>query len=420
MINKRYSSFLIILTLLFCMGLSGCSNITSNKYLKNQNQFLFSIDNVNTSRDLFLHAWNAIKDDYLDKTYNGQDWNKWKTRYIDRIKTKDDAHVAIESMVESLNDPYTRFLPPFDFAEQNRSIDAKLFGIGVHIAKIRDKIFVIDVIKDTPAKQSGLKPGDIILKINGVSTKGLDSRDVADKVRGKANTKVGLEILRNKQKLEKSILRKEINIKSVEYKILKGNYAYIRISSFISSETSLEMLKALNATKNTRGTIIDLRGNQGGLLPNAIFIANMFVNKGTIVSIVDRNGYKQDIKAEPSILTSRKPVVILVNQASASASEVLSGALRDHGRAVLVGETTFGKGLVQKIQKLPDGSGINITIAKYLTPAGTDINKKGIKPDYRVKLTEKDFVHNKDPQLEKAEQILAVKTADNPAVASKS
>ena len=177
----------------------------------------------------------------------------------------------------------------------------------------------------------------MIVRIDNKLTKGLEIKDVAEKVRGEVGSKVTIGILRDKKELTKEITRERIEIKSVDYKILNNNYAYIKISSFISSETSFEMLNALDATKNAKGIIIDLRGNQGGLLPNAIFIANMFINKGDIVSIVDRNGKKKTIKAEPDISITNKPVVILVNQASASASEILSGALKDHKRAILVG-----------------------------------------------------------------------------------
>ena len=409
MFNKKSPLFLIILVIILSFSLNACG-FNNNKYTKNGNEFFFAVDNVGkTPQDIFLQAWKSIKDQYLDKTYNHQDWSRWKNRYLNQIKTKEDAYLAIDTMIESLNDPYTRFLTPYDFAEQNRNIDAELYGIGVHIVKAKDNVTIIQVMDDTPAKKAGLKPGDIIFKINNTSTKGLDIKEVADKVRGKVGSKVTLVILRDKKEIIKEIIREKIEIKSIDYKIQNNNYAYIKISSFMSSETAFEMLNALEATKNAKGIIIDLRGNQGGLLPNAVFIANMFVNKGIIVSIVDRNGIKKSIKAEPDVLITNKPIVILVNQASASASEILSGALKDHNRATLVGETTFGKGFVQKVHKLSDGSGINITIAKYLTPSGKDIDKKGIKPDYTVELTEKDFTQDKDPQLDKAKQILATK-----------
>jgi len=411
--NTKYSIYFIIIALLLSISVYGCGFKESH----NQQPVKNVLSSVNSFRKspqgIFLKSWKVIKNEYLDETYNNQDWDKWKDRYFDKIKTKEDAYVAIETMLESLNDPYTRFLPPSEFQEQDRSIDAKLYGIGVHIAKKNDRTVIVHVIEGTPAKEAGIKAGDIILKVNNTSAKGLDVKEVADIVRGKAGTKVSLEILRNKNIINKNILRKEINIKSVEYKILDNKYAYIHILSFISNETSIETANALEKTKNAKGIIIDLRGNYGGLLPNAVFIANMFIKKGTIVSIVDKTGYKETINAEPFEIYTNKPIIILINQASASASEILSGALKDHKRAILVGERSFGKGLVQKIVSLPDGSGLNVTIAKYLTPKGTDINKKGIQPDYRVKVTEKDFIKNYDPQLAKAKQVLASELSKN-------
>ena len=404
----------IFLILILSVNLSGCSFDRNNILNKSVDKILSYVDGVKSPKHTFITAWNIVNDEYLDKTYNHQDWAKWKLRYIDQIKTEDDAHVAIQSMIESLNDPYTRFLPKSDFEEQDRSIEAKLYGIGVHIAQKKDNsVFVIYVIEDTPAKKAGLKAGDVILQVNGTPIKGFDLKKVADLVRGKAGSKVRLIILRGKNKFAKNIVREKISIKSVNYKILDNKYAYIRILSFLGNDAALETLDAINKTKNAKGVILDLRGNYGGLLPNAVFIANMFIKKGVIVRIVDRNGHEEIINAEPLGITVDKPTVVLVNGASASASEILSGALKDNKRAVLVGEKTYGKGRVQKINPLPDGSGINITIAKYLTPNGDDIDKKGIQPNYTVKFTEKDFFRNKDFQLAKAKQILAAEINKN-------
>lgn len=380
---------------------------------------LSSIENTNVTPDgVFNRAWRVVKNNYIDTTCNHQDWEKWQDRYGNKIKTKEDSYVAIESIVESLNDPYSRFLKPEEFAEQDRSIDAKLFGIGVHIADIKGNAVIVNVIEDTPASKAGLKAGDRILKVNSKSTKGLPLKDVADTVRGKAGTKVILVLLRDKKQLTKTILRKEIKIKAVKYKMLDNKYAYIKISTFISNDTAFEVAQALKATEKAKGIIIDLRGNHGGLLPNAIMISNMFIKKGTIVSVVDRDGSKQTFNAEPENIMTSKPTVVLINGESASASEILSGALKDHKRALLVGEKTFGKGLVQRILKLPDGSGINLTVAKYLTPNGNDIGHKGIKPDYKVVMTEKEFLAGKDSQLNKAKQVLAVELNKTKTAAS--
>ena len=231
--------------------------------------------------------------------------------------------------------------------------------------------------------------------------------DVAAIVRGPENSVVELTILRNNKKLTKKIKRKEIKIKSVKSSILDNHIGYIQILSFMSGTTPNEFLEALENTKNTDSLILDLRGNTGGLLDNAVFIADMFINNGTIVDIIYRNGYKKSIKAQDEHFGMHKPVVVLVNGASASASEILSGALKDTHKATLVGRKTFGKGLVQKVVPLPNQTGVNVTIARYLTPNGTDINKLGIKPDIEVGNEFDFFVGNqKDEQLEKAKEVL--------------
>ena len=180
---------------------------------------------------------------------------------------------------------------------------------------------------------------------------------------------------------------------------------YIRLSSFISRNASVEFQNALNEMKDKDGIIIDLRSNPGGLLTNAIYIADMLLNNKTIVSTLDKDGYKET-QYSTAAVSSTQPIVVLINSGSASASEILSGAIKDNGRGFIVGKKSFGKGLVQEINKLPDGSALHITIQKYLTPNGTDIHKKGITPDYTVDITEEDIKAERDPQLKKACEIL--------------
>lgn len=408
-VRKNVLSLLLGFSLLFL--LAGCKPTASYDAGLGSNKFSMPIDFDKSPNSVFDSALSLIKKEYIDKTYNYQSLDRWKTRYEKTLKTNEDAYIAVDSMVESLNDPYTRFLKPSDFQEQDRSIESKLCGIGVHIADINGKIMVVDVIDATPAKKAGMIDGDVLLKIDSVSLNGMTVEKAAQLVRGKAGTKVNLVILRNKHKLSKSIIRKQIEIKTVNYKTLNKDLAYIRIDTFISNETAIEMYNALLKTKNSRAVIIDIRGNHGGLLPNAILIANMFIKNGPIVSIIDRDGNKEVIKAESDNQVTQKPIAVLINQTSASASEILSGALKDHKRAILVGEKTYGKGCVQRIERLPGGSGINITVAKYLTPNGTDINKKGIKPDYKVEYTKSDFILKRDPQLAKAKLLLETQLA---------
>ena len=359
-------------------------------YLNNHNPFLeVEQQKINTSQvspqKLFDTTWQTIKNEYYDPSFNKQAWARWKNHYRGKIKTEEDAKVAIDTMLASLDDPYSRFLTKEDFAEQNSSITSKISGIGVNIISDSGKIRIISVIDNTPAQFADLKVGDIILAIDDKKVSGHSLADVSNMVRGPVNTFVNIDVLRKKELIKKKIIRKEFTIKTVKSSIDK-NIGYIQIASFISNSPPNEFLEALENTNNTDGLIIDLRGNTGGLLPNAIFISNLFIQKGKIVSIVGRNGYHYDIMAQDNNVNIEKPVILLVDGASASASEIFSGAMKDYHRAKLVGTRTYGKGMVQKIISLPNETGINLTIAKYLTPKGNDINKQGIEPDVKKEL----------------------------------
>ncbi len=361
--------------------------------------------------DLYDQVWRLVNVKFVDQTNNSQDWQKWRHKYDDKIQTNEDAYVAINTMIASLNDPYTKFLDPKEFAEETSSIKGSLKGIGIQIAVKDGKLTVIAPIEDTPAEKAGLKADDEILEIDGKSTKGITVDKAADQIRGKEGTQVSLLIKRKDQapKLY-NITRANIEIKSISQKIpenvkMPSDISYIRLSSFISRNAGTEFRSILEQGYNKKGFIIDLRSNPGGLLSNAIYISDMFLNEGVIVSTVDRDGYRETQNATKGVVT-RKPVVVLINKGSASASEIFSGAMKDNGRAVIVGEQSFGKGLVQEINKLPYEAGVNITIQKYLTPNGTDINKKGITPDVVVKLTEEDIKNKNDVQLKKAIEIL--------------
>lgn len=365
--------------------------------------------------DLYDQVWRLINSKFVDQTNNDQNWAKWRHKYDNQIKTNEDAYVAINTMVASLNDPYTKFLDPKEFADETSSIKGSLKGIGIQIGVKDGKLMVIAPIEDTPAEKAGLLADDEILEIDGVSTKGITVDKAADKIRGKEGTQVTL-LVKRKDNAPKTytITRAEIEIKSISQKIptevnLPDDLCYIRLSSFISRNAASEFGTILNSNRDKKGFIIDLRSNPGGLLTNAIYISDMFLNGGTIVSTVDRDGYKDTTRASYNTYT-QKPVVVLINKGSASASEIFSGAMKDNHRAVIIGEQSFGKGLVQEINKLPYDAGVNITIQKYLTPNGTDINKKGITPDIEVKLTEEDVKNKNDVQLKKAIEVLSKMT----------
>ena len=378
--------------------------------------FVFAMSHSNVvlafaPQQLYDNVWKIVNTKYVDQTNNHQDWKRWRHKYDLQIKTDEDAYVAIDTMLASLNDPYTKFLNPKEFAEETSSIKGSLKGIGVQIGVKDGKLLVIAPMEDTPAEKAGLIAEDEIVEINGESTKGITVDKAADKIRGEEGTSVVLTIKRKNQPLKKyTITRAEIVIKAVSTKVpnevkLNDNVGYIRLSSFISKHAKSEFLNALNSMSDKKGYIIDLRSNPGGLLSNAITISDMFIDGGVIVSTVDRDGYKDTTRVTSRYITD-KPLIVLINKGSASASEIFSGALKDNQRALIVGETSFGKGLVQEVNRLPNGAGMNVTIQKYLTPNGTDINKKGITPDVEVKLSDKDIEEKNDAQLKRANELM--------------
>jgi carboxyl-terminal processing protease len=319
----------------------------------------------------YRRVWQIINDSYYDSTYNNQVWSRWEHRYDGKLKTSDDAHKAIETMLASLGDRYTRFLDRKAFEDENMQIAAKLYGIGIQMGLDKtQRIVVIAPIEGTPAAKAGLMPGDEIAEINGKPTKGSSVEEASKQIRGPIDTQVKLGIMRNKEHKDFTITRAEIPIKSVQTaKMLNKDIGYIRLSTFISQLANLEMSEALTKLSPARGIILDLRDNPGGLVTNAIDISSMFLDGGNVVSTVDRNGRQNPAFSTGRPIT-RQPLVVLINQGSASASEITSGALKDHGRAELVGQKSFGKGLVQAINRLDDGSGVNERNHRSLSDSG--------------------------------------------------
>ena len=370
---------------------------------------------VNASQQTMLYdqVWKLVNAKYVDPSNNHQNWYKWRKKYDSHIKTDEDAYVAIDTMLASLNDPYTKFLDPKEFKEETSSISGSLKGIGVQIGVKDGKLLIIAPMENTPGEKAGLKAEDEILEIDGVSTKGITVDKAADLIRGEEGTIVKLLIKRkNVPNKLYSVPRAKIEIKAVSTKLpvdnvkLDPRVGYIRLSSFISQNAIEEFKRALAGYSDKKGYIIDLRSNPGGLLTNAIYLSEIFLNRGSvIVSTVDRDNYKDTARVQRQYICD-KPVVILINGGSASASEIFSGAMKDNNRALIVGEKSFGKGLVQEINKLSGGSGCNITIQRYLTPSGTDIHKKGIKPDVVVSFTEDDIKAKRDVQLIKANELI--------------
>jgi carboxyl-terminal processing protease len=285
-------------------------------------------------------------------------------------------------------------MDPKEFKDMQIDTSGQLTGVGLQLAQDEKtkKLVVIAPIEDTPASKAGILAKDAIVKIDGKTTEGMDVNQAVQLIRGQEGTAVKLTILRGERQLEFPLRRTQIKIHPVRYSYQKsqqlGGIGYIRLNQF-SANAAMEMRDAITDLEKQRvaGYILDLRSNPGGLLYSSIEISRMWLEDGTIVSTVDRQGENDRQTANRTALTE-KPLVVLVDGGSASASEILSGALQDNKRAILVGTKTFGKGLVQSVRPLGDGSGLAVTIAKYYTPSGRDINHAGIKPDVLVELTE--------------------------------
>lgn len=349
----------------------------------------------NNYKEVIDHVWQIVYRDFLDSNgkFERSNWiNVRKTVLAKKYSDSNEAYDAIRNMLSNLDDPYTRFLDPKEFNQMRIDTSGELTGVGIQIVKDKesDDLIIISPIEGTPAYNAGIKARDKILSIDNVSTKGISIEDAVKLIRGQRGTKVKLEIFRNGNSFYKTLSRERIEIKSVTSKINETKdgllIGYIRIKQF-NANASREMKNTLKdlEIKNVSGYVLDLRSNPGGLLESSIDISRQFIDRGIIVSTLSKDGLKEIKRGNGRALT-RKPLVVLVNEGSASASEIVSGAIRDNNRGKLVGNKTFGKGLVQSMRTLVDGSGLTVTVAKYLTPNGTDINKFGITPDIEVKM----------------------------------
>lgn len=308
--------------------------------------------------------------------------------YVHAVKDEDLIENALQGMLMGL-DPHSMYLPKEIFEEFKTDTTGKFGGVGIEITVKDGALVVIAAIDGTPASRAGIEPGDIIVKIDGEETKTFNLYDAIKKMRGPLGEKIALTLYRPKTKKTVTVVlaREVVNIKSVVSERLGEGIALIQIRSF-QDETEADFkraLETLEADPQTKlaGLVIDLRNNPGGLVEQAVGIADIFIEKGPIVSIKDRTG-KTEVKKAVSPKTMKIPLIVLVNEGSASASEILAGALEDYGRALLVGTKTFGKGSVQTVIELPDGSGIKLTVAYYYTPKGRFIDGKGLMPNIVV------------------------------------
>ena len=374
----------------------------------------------NSYKEVIDHVWQIVYRDFLDSNgkFQKSNWINLRKEVLSKTYSdSNEAYDAIRDMLSNLDDSYTRFLEPKEFNQMRIDTSGELTGVGIQIVKDKesDDLIIISPIEGTPAFDAGIKARDKILSIDDISTEGMNIEEAVKLIRGQRGTKVKLEILRGSQSFFKTLSREKIEIKSVSSKVNQTknglSIGYVRIKQFNAnaSKETRDAIKDLE-TKKVAGYVLDLRSNPGGLLESSIDISRHFINKGVIVSTVSKDGLKETKKGNGQALT-KKPLVVLVNEGSASASEIVSGAIKDNKRGKLVGKKTFGKGLVQSMRTLVDGSGLTVTVAKYLTPNGTDINKSGIIPDIEVRMNinpilQREIGTRKDKQYRAGEKEL--------------
>jgi carboxyl-terminal processing protease len=368
-------------------------------------------------------VWQLVNREYVDEKFNQQDWQAIRQSLLSKDYTsKDEAYVAIREALQKLGDPYTRFMNPKQYESLTSQTSGEVSGIGIRM-QINEKtkrLTVIEAIENSPAIKAGLKSGDEILAIDGKSTLKMTVEDASKLIRGRIGTSVSLDLERLSNKFNVKLTRATIEVPTVRSTLKQETgrrVGYIKLQEF-SSHAADQMRVAIRKLNDQKvdSYVLDLRGNPGGLLNASIEIARMWLDDGHIVKTVDRKGLSEQTTANRTAIT-KLPLAVLVDGNSASASEILTGALKDNKRAVVVGSQTFGKALVQSVHELGDGSGLAVTIAHYYTPNGTDINHKGIAPDIKLDLTqtqERQLASNpnlvgtnRDPQYTRAIAVLS-------------
>lgn len=335
----------------------------------------------------------------------------------DSLKSNFDGQLAVDDLLDGLKqglarstgDPYTEYLDPEAAKDFNNELQGTFTGIGAELSKDKNLIVIVSPISGFPAEKAGLKPKDAIIEIDGESAYDLSITEAVSKIRGPKGTKVKIKIIRNgSEELTFEIVRDQITIPSVEAEILDGNIGYLKISRFAEDTAGLARQAANNFTNaKVRGVILDVRGDPGGLLDAAVDLSSLWLTPGKTVLQEKRDGAViKTYPAKGTAILAGMPTVVLINEGSASASEITAGALKDNGAATLIGVKSFGKGSVQRLINLGDGSMLKVTIARWYTPGGRNIDKEGIEPDQKVERTDEDIKNNRDPQQQAAIDFL--------------
>ena len=354
---------------------------------------------------VFFLIYNYASANQSDKLYEkidlfGEVLERIQNEYVDEINQSDVMDSAINGVLQSL-DPYSAYMSPDLFEDMQTDTRGEFGGLGIEIGMEAGVVKVIAPIEDTPASKAGIKAGDYIIKINDIQVQGKSLMEAVKLMRGPVGSSIKLTVRRKsiKKALDFSIVREIIEVKSVEAKILgkKKNIGYLKLKSFNenSDKQLFKKIKDIEKKNNPIGYIVDVRNNPGGLLNQAVSITDFFLNDGEIVSTKGRKiSETRKFFARQGDGIKGKPIIVLINSGSASASEILAGALKDHKRAIILGETSYGKGSVQTIIPLKNGGGIRLTVSKYYLPSGQSISEVGVSPDIEIEEKEKDFVIN--------------------------
>lgn len=377
---------------------------------------------LTNEQNLVAEVWRIVNRAYVDETFNHQNWWFTRQRTLERsLSSREETYKAIQDMLAGLDDPYTRLLPPAQYRSLQTSTAGELTGVGLQISKDEHPgwLRVITPIEGSPAEQAGIQPQDVVLEIDGTPTTDLTLDEAAVCMRGQRGTTVTLKLRHAKETdarqvlLTRDVITLNPVVSALETTPTGQRVGYLRLSQFNGNavEKLAEAIRDL-ADQGAEGYLLDLRNNPGGLLQAGIEIARLWLPRGTVVYTVNRQGILDSFEAFGQAITDA-PLVVLVNEGTASASEILAGALQDNGRAALVGSTTFGKGLIQSLFDLSDGAGLAVTVAKYETPAHHDINKLGISPDRlvaSVPLNRDTVATEADPQYQAALEMLSQAT----------
>ena len=369
-----------------------------NELLKDKNQGL----------TLEISLLRGLEGGDIDFSLFWDVWQKLEDKFYGELDYQEMIYGAISGMVESLGDPYTVFFDPEETKIFEEDVKGVFEGVGMEIGVRDGELTVIAPLEGTPAQKAGLRAGDKIVKVDGTSTADLTTDEAVKLIRGPKGTEVCLTIYREdwQENKEIKIIRDVVEIPSLDWQMKGDDIAYIRLYQFSASASyDFRSISREILVSPAKKIILDLRNNPGGYLEVAVDIAGWFLEKGEVVVIEDFGTIKEDYKADGPAKFVSYPVIVLINQGSASASEILAGALRDNRGVEIIGEKSFGKGTVQVLENLEEGS-LKITVADWLTPNGEIINEKGIEPDLEIEISKEDYDQEKDPQLDKAIEIL--------------